>query len=383
MGAYLDHAAGAPIRPAAAEALAAALATVGNPSSIHGHGQRARRLLEESRERLAAALDCDPREVVFTSGGTESVGTAIKGAYWAAAGGRHTIIAPGGEHAATVDAVDWLVAHEGASLQTAEVDADARLDPHALRRALDRAAGDAALVTFLWANNEVGSVNPVAALTGVAREQGVPVHVDAVAALGALPVSFATSGADLLSVSGHKVGGPAGIGALLVARSARIEPLLHGGGQERALRSGTQPVALAAAFAVAAEEAVRDLAVEAVRLSALRDDALAALRARLPGVVVRGADPAGPHRLPGNLHVTVPGADGDALLLLLDTAGVSVSTGAACQAGVPEPSHVLAAMGVPTADARGALRITLGHTSTAQDIQALVAALPRVAAALG
>lgn len=396
MSAYLDHAAGSPLRPAAAETLAAALGTVGNPSSIHGHGQRARRLLEESRERLAAALDCDPREVVFTSGGTESVGTAIKGAYWAArdrraqgrpahdrlAHDRHSIVAPGGEHAATVDAVDWLVAHEGAVLEPVQVDAEARLDPRVLAAALDRVGVDAALVTFLWANNEVGTVNPVAALTAEARAYGVPVHVDAVAAFGAVPVSFAGSGADLLSVSSHKVGGPAGIGALLVARSARIEPLLHGGGQERALRSGTQPVALAAAFAVAAEQAVHDLAAESVRLAALRDDVLAGLAARLPGVVVRGADPAGPDRLPGNLHVTVPGADGDALLLLLDLAGVSVSTGAACQAGVAEPSHVLAAMGVPVADARGALRITLGHTSSAADVDALIAALPRLAAAI-
>lgn len=380
MSAYLDHAAGSPLRPAAAQALAAALATVGNPSSIHGHGQRARRLLEESRERLAAALDCGPREVVFTSGGTESVATAIKGAYWGDE--RRTIVAPGGEHAATVDAIDWLVAHEGAALEPVQIDAEARLDPSALAAALELAGGDAALVTFLWANNEVGSINPVAALTAVARAHGVPVHVDAVAAFGAVPVSFAESGAELLSVSSHKVGGPAGIGALLVARSARIEPLLHGGGQERALRSGTQPVALAAAFAVAAEQAVRELAAESVRLAALRDDVLAGLAARLPGVVVRGADPAGPDRLPGNLHVTVPGADGDALLLLLDLAGVSVSTGAACQAGVAEPSHVLAAMGVPVSEARGALRITLGHTSSASDVDALIAALPRLAAAI-
>ncbi|WP_375400156.1 cysteine desulfurase family protein [uncultured Amnibacterium sp.] len=386
MSAYLDHAAGSPLRPAAAEALAEALATVGNPSSIHGHGQRARRLLEESRERLAAALDCDPREVVFTSGGTESVGTAIKGAYWAAHDrpdhDRRTIVAPGGEHAATVDAIDWLVAHEGAALEPVQVDAEARLDPLALAAALDRVGAGAALVTFLWANNEVGTINPVARLTAEARAHGVPVHVDAVAAFGAVPVSFAGSGADLLSVSSHKVGGPAGIGALLVARSAHIEPLLHGGGQERALRSGTQPVALAAAFAVAAEQAVHDLAAESGRLAALRDDVLAGLTARLPGVVVRGADPAGPDRLPGNLHVTVPGADGDALLLLLDLAGVSVSTGAACQAGVAEPSHVLAAMGVPVPEARGALRITLGHTSSASDLDALIAALPRLAAAI-
>lgn len=381
MSAYLDHAAGSPLRPAAAQALADALGTVGNPSSIHGHGQRARRLLEESRERLAAAFDCDPREVVLTSGGTESVGTAVKGAWWAAPG-RRTIVAPGGEHAATVDAIDWLVAHEGAALEPVEVDSDARLDPRALDAALDRAAGDAALVTVLWANNEVGTVNPVAALTGVARSHGVPIHVDAVAAFGAVPVSFAASGADLLSVSSHKIGGPAGIGALLVARSASIEPLLHGGGQERALRSGTQPVALAAAFAAAAEQAAALVAAEAVRLAALRNEALAGIRARLPGVVVRGADPAGPDRLPGNLHVTVPGADGDALLLLLDLAGISVSTGAACQAGVTEPSHVLAAMGVPVAEARGALRITFGHTSSAADVESLIGALPRLLAAI-
>ena len=382
MAVYLDHAAGTPMRPAAAAALTEAAARVGNPSSVHRHGQAARAALEEARERLAAALQCDPLEVVLTSGGTESVNLAITGAYRAALG-RSDLLVPGGEHAATVEAVDALVASEGARLVPLAVDEDCRLEPAVLAAALADVGGSAALVTALWANNEVGTINPVRALADVAADAGVPLHLDAVAAFGAIPVSFRASGAALLSVSAHKVGGPAGIGALVVARSAAVAPLLHGGGQERGLRSGTPSTALAVAFAVAAEEAVATLAEEGRREARLRDRALTGLTSALPGAIVRGADPGVPGaRLPNNLHVTVPGADGEDLLFLLDAAGVSVSTGSACLAGVARISPVLLAMGVPVEEARGALRITFGHPSAEADVDALLAALPRLASAV-
>ncbi|MDQ1530924.1 MAG: cysteine desulfurase [Microbacteriaceae bacterium] len=381
MAAYLDHAAGSPVRPAAAAAFAEALGRVGNPSSVHRHGQAARALLEEARERLAAVLDCDPLEVILTSGGTESVNLAIAGTYRAVAPtGRRAVLVPGAEHAATVETVDALVAAEGAALVPLAVDATARLDPAVLVAALEQHA-DAALVTVLWANNEVGTVNPVEELASAARAAGVPLHLDAVAAFGSLSVRFRASGAALLSVSAHKVGGPPGIGALVAARTTPIRAVLQGGGQERGLRSGTPAVAAAVAFAVAAEEAVRELEDEAARLAGLRDRARTGLLSALPGAVVRGADPAVPGaRLPNNLHVTVPGVDGEDLLFLLDAAGVSVSTGSACLAGVARVSPVLLAMGLPVEEARGALRITFGHTSTEEDVDALLAALPALAA---
>jgi cysteine desulfurase len=376
MPAYLDHAAGTTLRPAAAAALAEALGTVGNPSSVHRHGQAARALLEEARERLAAAAGCEPVEVLLTSGGTEAVNLAVTGG-WRARGG--AVLLPGGEHAATVEAAEALAA-DGARVVHLQVDAEARLHPDVLATALADEP-DAALVTVLAANNEVGTRNDVEALAAVARAAGVPIHVDAIAAFGSVPMRFDGSGADLMSISSVKIGGPAGVGALLASRSAALKPLLHGGGQERGLRSGTPSAALAVAFAVAAEEAVADLAAEAQRVAALRDRALHGLLAALPGAVVRGAAP-GPGRLPGNLHVTVEGADGESLLLLLDIAGVSVSTGSACLAGVTRLSPVLLAMGLSEVEARGALRITFGHSSTEADVDALLAALPSLAPAL-
>ena len=314
--------------------------------------------------------------MLLTSGGTEAVNLAVVGG-WRARGG--ALLLPGGEHAATVEAAE-AVAREGARLVHLPVDGAARLDPGVLAEAL-AAAPDAGLVTALAANNEVGTVNDVPALTAAARAAGVPIHIDAVAAFGAVPTRFDASGADLMSVSSVKVGGPAGIGALLASRTAPLTPLLHGGGQERGMRSGTPSAALAIAFAVAAEEAVASVAAEADRLAGLRDRALAGLLAALPGATLRGAAP-GPGRLPGSIHVTVDGADGESLLFLLDGAGVSVSTGSACLAGVTRISPVLLAMGLSDEEARGALRITFGHSSTEEDVTALLAALPCARAAL-
>ncbi len=374
MTVYLDHAATTPMTPEALAVFTTALQTVGNPSSIHGAGQRARMLLEDGRAAVARSLDADPVEVVFTSGGTESINTALKGLFWARQRdrARPRIVVPAGEHHATVDTVEWLERHEGAVVDVVPLDAQGRVDTAALEARL-ASADDVALVTFLWANNEVGTLQPVRRIVEAAHAAGVPVHSDAVAAYGQVPVSFRASGLDALSVSAHKVGGPVGVGALVLGRRATVEPLIHGGGQQRQVRSGTQDAPAAAAFGVAATAAAAVAAAGDDAVRALRDRLVAGVRATVPSAVLMG-DPV--DRLPGNAHFTFPGCEGDSLLFLLDAAGVAVSTGSACQAGVPEPSHVLLAMGLSEEDARGALRVTLGHTTTGADVDAFLAALP-------
>ena len=377
MAVYLDHAATTPMPDEVLDAYTAALRQVGNPASIHGAGQASRELLETGREAIARALGADPVEVVLTSGGTESINLAVKGGFWARNTGarRPRVIAPLGEHHATLDTVEWLARHEGARVDWIELDAEGRIRLDALAASLAVDPDEVALVTALWANNEVGTVQPVAELVELAHRYGVPVHLDAVAAFGQVPVDVHAVGADAVSVSAHKVGGPVGVGALVLARTASVEPLLHGGDQQRA-RSGTQDAAGAVAFGVAAGRAVRELPLE--RVAALRDRLVAGVLATVDGAALRGAPGSG--RLPGNAHFTFAGADGDALLYLLDASGIAVSTGSACQAGVPELSHVLLAMGVPEGEARGALRITLGHDSRDTDVDALLAALPAAVA---
>ncbi len=377
--AYLDHAATTPLRPEARDAWLAATALVGNPSSIHAGGQEARRLLEESRERIAAVVDCDSIELVLTSGGTESVNLALKGLWWSRRRGTDAVILPDAEHHATLDTVQWLRDHEGARVDRVSVDAQARIDPTVFAAACARPG--AALATALVANNESGTRNDAADLAAGAASARVALHLDAVGAFGHVPVSFrgwrgdaeGPTGLVALSVSAHKLGGPVGVGGLVVSRAVAPTALQHGGGQQRGLRSGTQDVPGAAAFAVAAELALAEQTVEAERLAQLRERLLAGIRAAVPAAKLLG-DPV--DRLPGNAHVLFPGASGDALLLLMDRAGVSVSTGSACQAGVPEPSHVVLAMGRGEADARSVLRLTLGRTSTAADVDAFLAALP-------
>jgi cysteine desulfurase len=371
---YLDHAATTPILPEALAAFTDALGTVGNPSSIHSAGQHARMLLEDGRARVAASLGADPVEVVFTSGGTESINLAVKGLFWARQRDRRRprIVVPAGEHHATVDTVDWLERHEGAVVDVVPLDAQGRVDLVALEARL-ASADDVALVSFLWANNEVGTIQPVERIVALAHAAGVPVHSDAVAAYRQVPIDFAASGLDAMSVSAHKIGGPVGVGALVLGRRAVVEPLIHGGGQQRQVRSGTQDAPAAAAFGVAALAPHADV-------RRLRDRLVAGVREAVPSAVLMG-DP--DDRLPGNAHFTFPGCEGDSLLFLLDAAGVAVSTGSACQAGVPEASHVLLAMGLSEDDARGALRITLGHTSTEADVDAFLAALPTAAQRAG
>jgi len=369
---YLDHAATSPMTPEVVSAYAAALSVVGNPSSIHSQGQNAKRMLEEAREQVAASVGADSVEVTFTGGGTEAVNLGIKGLWWARVrDGRRRILVPTGEHHATIDTIEWLERHEGAVIEWIPVDELGRVDVPALAAAL---GDDVALVTLLGANNEVGTLQPVAEVAALAARHGVPVHVDAIAEYGYGRIDFHALGVAALSISAHKIGGPVGIGALVIARSATIVPLFHGGNQQRA-RSGTQDVAGAVAFGLAASRAAADIEGHAVRLRELRDRLVAGIRSSVPTAVLRG-DPTAEGRLPGNAHFTFPGCEGDSLLFLLDVAGFSVSTGSACQAGVPEASHVLTAMGLSEADARGALRMTLSAATTEAEVDALVAALP-------
>ena len=379
---YLDHAATTPMLPAAVEALTEQAARVGNASSLHTTGRAARAVVEESRERIASVLGARPSEVVFTSGGTEADNLAVKGT-WAArraeGPARTRLVVSGIEHHAVLDPVEYLVT-EGATVGWLDPDRCGHISVDDLRATLADRADDVALVSVMWANNEVGTVQPVAELAAVAREHGIPFHTDAVQAVAHLPVRFDDSGADLMTVSGHKVGGPMGVGALLARRDARLVPLAHGGGQERQVRSGTLDVPGIRALAVALEETVAVRDVEAKRVMAMRDRLLEGALALGLGITVTGCWTAGDatRRLPGNAHLLVPGCEGDSLLYLLDAAGVECSTGSACQAGVPQPSHVLLAMGHPEAEARGALRLSLGHTSTDADVDAFLGALPGV-----
>jgi cysteine desulfurase len=379
---YLDHAATTPMRPEAKRAYLEAAALPGNASSLHASGRLARRGVEESRERVAAALGARPSEVIFTGGGTEADNLAVKGLYWArrAADPRRTRVLVGaGEHPAVLDAAEWLAVHQGARREDLPLDAAGRVSPEALAAAIEADPDSVALVSVMWANNEVGTVNPVAELAAIARDYAVPFHTDAVQAVGSVPVDFAAVGADALSLSGHKVGGPVGAGALLLRRGVNLAPLLHGGGQERDVRSGTLDAAAIAAFAAAAGLAVDEQPAESARLATLRDDLVRRLRSAVPDAVLNGAPP-GPGRLPGNAHLTFPACEGDSLLLLLDARGIECSTGSACSAGVARPSHVLMAMGVPDGAARGCLRFSLGRTSVAADVDALIDAIGPVVA---
>src|SRR6266851_3596689 len=347
---YLDHAATTPVLPEALAALMEELALTGNPSSLHNAGRRARRVVEESREQIAQAFGPRPRRRILA--------TAI-------------------EHHAVLDSVQWLAEHQGAQVDWLPVDSAGLLTPEGLRAAIERDPDSVALVSVMWANNEVGTIQPVAALAAVASEHGIPFHSDAVQAAGLLPVDLAASGAAALTITGHKLGGPVGAGALLLARGEDPVPVLHGGGQERDVRSGTLDAAAIRAFAVAVETATAGKDEHAARLGRLRDSLIGRVRATVPDAILNGPAP-GAHRLPGNAHFSFPGCEGDALLMLLDARGVACSTGSACTAGVAQPSHVLLAMGADRRRASGSLRFSLGWTSTQADVDALGAVIGEV-----
>jgi cysteine desulfurase len=375
--AYLDHAATTPVYPEVIEAMAVQLSAVGNASALHGSGRAARRVVEESREGIAAALGCRPSEVVFTSGGTEADNLAVKGFVWArrrADPRRTRILSTSVEHHAVLDPLHWLETDEGYEVELLPVDGAGRLDVDALRASVERDPDSVALISVMWANNEVGTLQPVDEVVALAAPHAIPVHSDAVQGVGQVPLDFAASGLDAMTIAGHKIGGPVGVGALLLRREATLVPLLHGGGQERDVRSGTMNAPASAGLAVAAELAVKGQPERAPTLAALRDELIACVLDAVPDAQLNG--PPGDARLPGNAHLSFPGCEGDSLLMLLDAQGIECSTGSACSAGVPQASHVLLAMGREEAIARGSLRFSLGHTSTRADVQ-------RVADAIG
>lgn len=383
---YLDHAATTPMLTEAVVAITDALSRTGNASSLHSAGRRSRRAVEESRERIAAAVGARPSEVVLTTGGTESDNLAVKGLYWARRQddpARNRVLVSAIEHHAILDSAQWVAEHEGADVELLEVDQAGRVHPETLRAALARDPERVALVSVMWANNEVGTVNAIRELAAVAHEFGVPLHTDAVQAVGILPVDFAASGVDALTLTGHKLGGPYGAGALLLGREVALTPLLHGGGQERDVRSGTLDTPSVIGLATALELSVADAPRRVAALTGLRDDLVGKVLATVPDARLNG-DPGtgvvdgGPSRLPGNVHLSFPGCEGDSLLMLLDAHGIECSTGSACTAGVAQPSHVLLAMGADEATARGSLRFSLGHTSTSADVDAVASVIGQV-----
>jgi cysteine desulfurase len=379
---YLDHAATTPMVPEAIEAMAAQMGVTGNASSLHASGRAARRTVEEARELIAERFGARPSEVVFCSGGTEANNLAIKGMYWSRRAqdpARQRIVFSSIEHHALLDPVTWLAQHEGAEVEMTPVDKQGRILVDDLRAAVERDPSSVSAVTTMWANNEMGTIQPISDVVAIARAHDIPVHSDAVQAAGYVPLDFAGTGLDAMTITAHKLGGPVGVGALVIARELDATPLLHGGGQERDLRSGTVSVALIAAFAAAVDVTVARQRETVERIEGLRRRLVEGIVDVVPDAIVNGdPEPGADHRLPNIAHVTFPGCEGDAMLMLLDAQGIECSTGSACAAGVPQPSHVLLAMGYDDVAARGSLRFSLGHTSTEADVDRVLAALPAV-----
>ena len=377
MPVYLDHAATSPIRASVLALYVATLSEIGNPASVHSFGQHSRQILEQAREEIAKAINCDRNEVIFTSGGTESDNLAIKGIYWDVNSkdpSKNVIISAAAEHHAVLDAINWLVDSQSAELYLIPSDDQGALDIAALESYLEQNAARVALISVMWANNEIGVIHPISEITTLAKSYQIPVHSDAIAALGHIPVNFAESGLAAMTITGHKLGGPVGSGALILRRDQKLTPVNHGGGQERNLRSGTPDASSAAALALTITEAVSEQGELAARHKIMTERLIAGVKQISDDVVV-SAEKA--PRLPNNAHFRFPGCLGDSLLFLLDSDGVSISTGSACTAGVNGPSHVVLSLGASNDEAMGTLRITLGHSTKDQDIEAFLKALPK------
>jgi len=373
---YLDNAATTPVRAEVLTEYTKYLQLLGNPSSVHTSGQLVRQALEEARESLAKTIDCDRSEVLFTSGGTESTNLAIKGIYWqrsAENSKRNVIITAGTEHHGVIDPIEWLEAQQSAEVVLVPVNFDGEIDLDWLAEYLTADHERVALISLMWANNETGVITDINKVTELAKEYLIPVHTDAVAAFGHMPTSFKDSGLQAMSISAHKIGGPVGVGALIVSRSTKMVSIIHGGGQERGMRSGTMNAPAAKAFALAAEICIQNLHSEIQRTQLLSDRLVAEVSAITESISLTAAKA---NRLANITHFTLAGASGESLLFLLDQKGIFVSTGSACQAGVNRPSHVLIAMGRTEDQAKGCLRITFGHDNTEADVESVIQELP-------
>lgn len=371
---YLDNAATTPVLPEVREAMVAVLEQdFGNPSSVHSFGRRAKELVEDARDRVAAAVGASPSEIVFTGGGTEADNLALKGASAKLRGNGNHLVTTTFEHHAVLDTVDWLVSR-GFQAAKVAVGPQGVVAPEVIAAAV---RPDTVVVSVMAVNNEIGTIQDLSAIADAVKATNAHalVHTDAVQALGNVPVNLHALGVDLAAFAAHKLGGPKGVGALFVRSGVPIEADIHGGGQERGLRSGTLNVAGIVGFGIAAELAAKEVYEKAERVGALRDRLLEGIRAALPDVVVNGDMQ---HRVAGNLNICIPGTEGEILLLLLDQAGIACSSGSACASGALDPSHVLLSIGVPRDLAKGSLRFSLGRSSSDVDVDAVIDALPKI-----
>ena len=372
--AYLDNAATTAMLPEALEVMYRESANVGNASSLHGAGRRARRVVEESREKLAAAVGAKPQEIIFTASGTEANNLAVKGLYWRAGASKRAIVSTPIEHHAILDPLEWLEREQSVTLHMAEVDSHGTTKVDSIAQLLSEYQKEISFVTVMHSNNEVGALQPVAEIAAISREYEMPIHTDAVQSFGKVPLDFGKLGVSALTISGHKIGGPLGVAALVAKKDLELTPLLHGGGQERDVRSGTLHTPAIAAFATAAELSQQRLQINADRIRSMRERLINGVTAAVEDVKVNG----GENTLPGIAHFTFAGAEGDALLLLLDAQGVQCSTGSACSAGIAQPSHVLIAMGMAPKIARSSIRFSIGTTTSEKDIDKAISVISEV-----
>jgi len=376
---YLDNAATTPISEVALQAFIEQSRQLGNPSSLHTYGRKVRKDVEEAREKLAGLIGCHSSEIIFTGSGTEANNLAIKGAYWHRNQGgkqRNVIVISAFEHHAVLDPARWLEDFEGAELVEIPVTREGFINLSELRNVVLERHDEIALISIMHSNNEVGTVQPMEDISKIAQEFKIPLHTDAVQSLGKVPLSFKELGLFAMTISAHKVGGPIGVGALILQKGIDITPILHGGGQERDIRSGTLNAAGIIAFVAATQSAMRDLESNAVKISALRKKLVAAIQAEISDATLNGVLEGA--TLPGIANISFPNTESDALLLLFDAEGIACSTGSACSAGVQEASHVLMAMGLSEKEARSSLRFSLGTGNSDSDIEYLQTCIKRV-----
>jgi cysteine desulfurase len=367
MSVYLDHAATTPMFDVAIDAMNTSLRKLGNPSSLHTEGRSTRKDVEDAREKIARAVGCLASEVIFTGSGTEADNAAIKGLFWNSP--KKVIVVSSIEHHAVLDPAHWLVEHEGAELIEIPVNAEGVIDLDFLRKVIAGRGSEIALISVMHSNNETGVIQPIGEVVKIAGD--IPLHTDAVQSFTKVPLSFKDLGLFAMTISGHKVGGPLGIGALILRRAVEIPALLHGGGQERDIRSGTLNAPSIVAFAAAVEANLYD----ATKIAQMRDAFEAGVVALRPDAVINGHSAP---RLPGISNITFPGTQSDSLLLLMDSEKVSCSTGAACTAGVHRPSHVLMAMGLTDVVSQSSLRFSFGTTNSSSDVEYALSVLPIV-----
>jgi len=365
---YFDNAATTPINGVALQAFVDQARELGNPSSLHGYGREVRKNVEEAREKIAGLVGCEASEVIFTGSGTEANNLAIKGIFWKRRSEnqmRRVIMISAFEHHAILDPVHWLAEAEDAEVIEVPVTSDGFINMEFLKSAIENRGDEIALISVIHANNEVGTIQPIAEIVNLAENHQIPVHTDSIQSFGKIPVSFSELGLFAMTISAHKIGGPVGVGALILKRGVDVTPLLHGGGQERDIRSGTINAASIVAFASAAQTAIRNREKNALHVASLRDALKETIKADVPDAIFNANTG---ERLPGILNVRFPNTESDSLLLLFDSEGIACSTGSACSAGVQQPSHVLLAMGLSEKEARSSLRFSIGPENSRSDI---------------